>query len=93
MSDGWSVVTESKEIYSFQKSRIETVKVRLMTYHGRKVFDIRAFTEKLDGSFMPTKKGMMLDIKHLYQLEKIVDTLRKEISENSQTDSEKLSRI
>jgi hypothetical protein len=84
---------EGKVIYSFQKNSLDNVKVRVMEFHGRKVFDIRVFVERLNGEFTPTRKGIMLDVNDFEKFEKCVAALKKEFDENNKADSKKLSSV
>ncbi|MEN3974775.1 transcriptional coactivator p15/PC4 family protein [Emcibacter sp. SYSU 3D8] len=58
----------------FEKNRVEDVRARFCTYHGRRYLDIRAFaTSNATGERVPTRKGIALDPDKLEELRDLVD--------------------
>ena len=82
-----------KVIHSFRKSSVEDVRVRKVKYMDRDLIDIRVFVEKVDGSKVPTQKGISLNVKLLPELKKAIELFEKENDANTETKTEELSSV
>ena len=49
-------------IAEIEKSKSETIRVRLVEFHSRQFLDVRAFYTKDDGLLAPTKKGVAIPL-------------------------------
>ena len=58
-----------KVVASFEKNRVEDMRVRLTEYQGHHLVDVRVFaTTGADGHRVPTKKGLSISYEKLPEL-------------------------
>lgn len=65
---------EDKVLTKFQKNAIEEVRISVRYYKGQTLLDFRAWVENQQGQFVPTKKGLCLN---LTQYERFVAALKE----------------
>ena len=71
-----------KLVYTFRKSHTEEVRASIREYQGREFIDIRAFVEKEAGhsEFVPTRKGLTLNVYVFPEFKQAVMALEKELA-------------
>jgi len=71
-----------KEIASFNKNSMETVKVRLQDYQDKQYLDIRVWTKGGPKGEDPhaTGKGITIHVDHLSELRRALDTAMAELA-------------
>jgi len=76
-------MSDSATIYSFRKNPTEEVRVSLRKYDGSYFFDLRVFVEKETGhcKFLPTRKGLTLNVYVFPELKRAVLALEDELKQ------------
>ena len=74
-------------IDSFRKNARERVQVGLGQFQGHDLADLRVFYEAADGEYLPSKKGLTLQVGQLDELAVAVDKLREAVAESVATGS------
>ena len=53
------------------------IRVQLTTYTGRDVIDIRVWWRDTKGNCGPTKRGVMVDVAHIFQMARALKRARR----------------
>jgi len=75
-------------IAELYKNFIEKVVVSLSTFKDKERFDIRIFYQADAREFIPTKKGINLDIESWEEFKEMIDKLDQAIRDNKKVKSE-----
>lgn len=74
---------EAREILTWQKNAFELVCVSLSRFRHRDLINIRVHVRGANGTLIPTRKGISLDVRHLKKLSKAVKRLRAAVEDRS----------
>jgi len=69
-----------KTVYTFKKNQFQEIRASIREYKGNDLIDIRTWTTmKGEETFVPTAKGVTVNIKLLSELKKAIELIEKEI--------------
>lgn len=72
---------DEKNVYTFERSETEEIRLTLREYKGKQYIDIRIFFQPKDSAEMiPTKKGLTLTVPQIYELTKGLRELTRLVS-------------
>ena len=72
----------SKTVYTIAKNTSEEIRFNVDDYHGGRILNIRTwFREKNSGAWLPKKKGIAVDVKHIDAFVEGVRKLKAAVAE------------